>query len=49
MRDNLHEINNEVLLDERNIFITCNGWELELTLEESKQIMNFIINNFNNE
>jgi len=38
----LDKITQEVEWEGRSVTISCNGWELELSLDQSKQLMEFL-------
>jgi hypothetical protein len=42
MKGVLDKITQEVELEGRSVTISCNGWELELSLDQSKQLMEFL-------
>ena len=42
MYGELDEITEEVELEGRGLTINCNGWELELSPAEAKQLVNFL-------
>jgi hypothetical protein len=43
MKGVLDKITQEVELEGRSVTISCNGWELELSLDQSKQLMEFLV------
>ena len=42
MKGVLDKITQEVELEGRSVTISCNGWELELSLDQSKKLMEFL-------
>jgi hypothetical protein len=42
MKGVLDKITQEVELEGRSVTISCNGWELELSLDQSKQLIEFL-------
>jgi len=42
MKGVLDKITQEVEWEGRSVTISCNGWELELSLDQSKQLMEFL-------